>query len=546
MGRAKAATFGQPRAITAGARRLTKKELTTTALSESRASYMQWQRESWVAYDRIGEVHFGFNFVANTLSRIRIYAAAAISTEEVPASVDVAREAGKITAELARAAEAAMADFIRDDFSSQLRLYALNMGVVGECLLVELPDVDAEPNAEGNKPNRWYVRSTDEIRVEADRIVLVPRRDLINKQNEITIIATRRNGNWAPEPNIGRIWRQHPQYSEEPDSSMRALADPVEELLLSQRLVRSSTRSRLNAGLVFVPEGITTMSGVVAPSEPAVDELGFPVSEPAVVEQGNTFLDDLIDAMLEPVSDEGAPSAVVPMVTTGPGELGAQIRHMTFERNSDEWLAGRAERALERILQGIDVPKDIVTGLANVKYANAMQIDEGMYKSTIEPLALTLVDALTAIYLRPALLAEGFSEEDVSRIVVWYDPVEIVTRPNQADDATKGYDRYLVSADSWRKANGFSETDAPTEEELAQQLLLAKGSLPEDVTVALLNVVFPKVLGKQRDANIAKSAVPFPDSAKSLLNPGEEPATPPGETVDTPPEPGVPAAEASA
>ena len=42
----------------------------------------------------------------------------------------------------------------------------------------------------------------------------------------------------------------------EPDSSMVGVADAIEELLMLQRLTRSVTRSRLNAGMLFVPDGI--------------------------------------------------------------------------------------------------------------------------------------------------------------------------------------------------------------------------------------------------------------------------------------------------
>jgi hypothetical protein len=192
---------------------------------------------------------------------------------------------------------------------------------------------------------------------------------------------------------------------------------------------------------------------------------------------------------------------------------------MTFERSSDEWLVNRSERALERILQGIDVPKEIVTGLAQVKYSNAIQITDDLYKANIEPLALVLADSLTAVYLRPVLLARGFDEADVDRVTIWYDPSEIVTRPNAAEDATQGFDRYLLSPSAWRRENGFGENDAPTEADLALMLLFSKGQLPEDVTASLLTLALPKVLGEEREKAVDNSVVPFPKSARDLLAP---------------------------
>ena len=75
--------------------------------------------------------------------------------------------------------------------------------------------------------------------------------------------------------------------------------------------------------------------------------------------------------MTTPIADQDSAAAVVPLLIRGPAELGEKIKLFKFERSFDPALAERADRALDRIMQGIDVPKDVVTGLANVKYSNA-------------------------------------------------------------------------------------------------------------------------------------------------------------------------------
>lgn len=527
--RAKPAAYNTQRAITASAKRLGKSEL--DSLGGKAQPYREWQRDAWVGYDRIGEIHYGFNLVANVFSRVRVYGAAIVDVDEAPVTLSQAREDGRINSELARAVEELMTQLVRTDFSSQTRAFSLNMSVPGECLLVQLPNADSAAAVDASE-GQWVIRSTDEIKVEADKIRLVPRSDLTGAQDRAYILSERKSGKWTPELNIGRIWRQHPRYTEEPDSSMRAISDSIEELLLVSRLTRNATRSRLNAGMLFVPDGVSAVGGSSALEEAAVDLNGNPVTEAAVEDTGS-FLSDLVDSMVTPIDDESAASSVVPFVVTGAGDLGAQFKHITFERKSDEWLTGRADRALDRILQGIDVPKEIVTGLANIKYSNAIQIDEDLYKTNIEPLALMFVDALTDIYLRPMLRAQGITQEDVNRVCVWYDPAEIVTRPNQSDEATQGYDRFLLSAEAWRKTHGFTEVDAPDEQELAVQLLFAKGQLPEDVTQSLLRVAFPKVMGEQREKNLADREVPFPDSASELLNPVDTEGAQPENEADT-------------
>jgi hypothetical protein len=490
--RAQPAKFTAHRALTASAQ-----QINVTGLPPNRP-YSEWQKEAWTGYEKVGEIHYGLTLVANILSRVRLYAAAIIDADSAPMIAHDAAEKDLVKSTLAQDATNAMDELTATGISEMLRAFALNIAVPGECYLINLPDPADPKNPTAEVATTWTIRSTDEIQVRANGVELIPMRGSTVEQRILP------KGTF-----IARMWKASARYSMEPDSSMLGIADPIEELLILQRLVRSATKSRLNAGMLFLPDGITPVI-----QSPVTED------EDAVEDPGGEFLNQLMDAMITPVSDEGNASSVVPFLVTGPEGLGDKIRHLTFERKSDEWLVNRAERALERILQGLDIPKEVVTGLANVKYANAIVIDENLYRANIEPLCLMLVDSLTQVYLRPVLRAKGYDEADLDRIAVWYDPSEIVTRPNQAQDATDGFDRFLLSPGAWRREHGFADTDAPSEAELAFMLLAAKGILPDDVTSALLQVALPETLGAKRDENIDKSVVPFPKSARDILAPG--------------------------
>jgi len=504
--KAQAAPYRQPRAIVASAERV---DLDTAWTERANASYKSSQDEAWIGYQRVGEIHYGFNLVANVLSRLRVYPAAIPESEEAPQGAKDAADRGRISSDLARDAEEVMRQITGPTFSQLVRSFALNINVPGECYLVRLK----ERTKEGNETVQWKVVSTDELVVDVNGATLRPLRGQTAKEKRLP------KGTF-----VGRIWRSHPRYSGEPDSSLMGVADAIEELLILQRLVRSATRSRLNNGLLFLPEGL--LSARMQMAMQGLDEAGNPLSdeekEAMANDPGNQLVADLMQAIVTAVSDEGDASAVAPLMVTGEGSLAEQIKHITFERGSDEWLVNRTERALERILQGIDVPKEVVTGLANVKYSNALVIDENLYKANIEPLALVLVDALTEVFLRPLLRARGYDEADLDRIVVWYDPSEIVTRPNQAEDASDGYDRYLVGPGAWRREHGFGDDDAPTEAELGMMLLTSGAPLPQDVQMALLQAMLPKILGQQREENMGNQPVPFPQSAQDVLSPTPE------------------------
>ena len=193
--------------------------------------------------------------------------------------------------------------------------------------------------------------------------------------------------------------------------------------------------------------------------------------------------------MMTPIQDPSDASAVVPILVRGPAELGDKIRLIQFERTFDPSLVQRADRVLERILQGLDLPKDMVSGMANVRYSNALQIEESLFKAHVEPLTLLICDALTDTYLRPALIAAGYTREQAERIRFWYDPSEVVSRPNRNADALQAYDRYSLSSRALREATGFSEDDAPTIQEVVLRLLQQKGPITPELAEALLSQV---------------------------------------------------------
>ena len=470
------------------------------------ASSSAWQAEAWEYYDAIGEIKYAFNLVASVVSRIRIFAAAVDDASQAPVAV---HESRTIDASLAAAAERALAR-LNSAYGGQpglLRDAALNLSVAGECYLVQMP---ARPGT--GEPESWDIRSVDEVVADArGNYNVIGRR-------EQAVGGGTAAGNSLRLSNkafVGRIWRSHPRYSDEADSSLRGLLDLCAELLLLNRTFRATARSRLNAGALYLPDGLS-VAAQADPDYPFDSEDGMGASY-TPEEAEDEFEEQLIDAMTTPIRDEESASAVVPLIIRGPAELGDAIKQFKFERSFDPQLAERSDRVLERILQGLDVPKDVVTGLANVKYSNALQIDEALYKAHIEPLMLLIVDALTVVYLRPYLIANGYSETEVNRITVWYDPSAVSTRNDRAADADAGYDRYAVSMDTWRRAHGFSDQDAPTPTELTVRLLRERAVFTPEMTEALLGAIAPDMMNAARSAQQQASPAPIPPEVQEVL-----------------------------
>jgi hypothetical protein len=488
VGQAQSAAFNTPRALTAAATqvRLNDKGEAEQFRNRRLMQSSSWQPEAWEYYDAIGEIKYAFNLVASVVSRIRLYVAVVKDPAEAPITI---RMDESIDEGLAGAAERALArlDSAYGGQAGLLKDAALNLAVAGECYLVQMPAKIGSGVAES-----WDIRSVDELTVTTKGVYnIVGRREFQpgNGSGNLSKLGA------IPLPNnafVGRIWRAHPRYTDEADSSLRGLLDLCAELLLLNRTFRATARSRLNAGALYLPDGLSVAANA-DPNYPYDDADGL-YSEPTPEEMQDEFEDQLIDAMTTPIRDEDSASAVVPLIIRGPAELGDKIKQFKFERSFDPALAQRADRVLERILQGLDVPKDIVTGLANVKYSNALQIDESLYKAHIEPLMLLIADALTVVYLRPYLRANGFDPAQVDKIVIWFDPSQVATRNDRAEDADNGFDRMAVSYDTWRRAHGFSDSDAPSPTEVGIRILLEKAMLSPEMTAEMLAKLVPDIM----------------------------------------------------
>lgn len=509
---AEPARYNAARGITASAMRVNLNDQKERADLQSRYS-SEWQDRAWDYYESIGEIHFGYNLVAAVMSRLRLYAAYVRDPDAPPVALTDAVTVDRPDAESdepgsfkpsntgldARRAQEARDTmtqmFARTSVSTMMRGFALNLNTPGECYLLL-------------HKGEWTVRSKDELKIPT-----AGRAQLMRQPGAMPI-------DLPDTVTIGRVWREHPRYSFVPDSSMRSLLGDCEELLLLSKLIRIISRARMNAGVFFIPDGVSAAAPTLSDEE--AEELG----EEAAFEK------EFILALTTMISDESAGNSVIPFLVRGAEELGEKLRHITIDRKVDEWLINRADRTLDRILQGLDIPKDVVTGLANVKYSNAIQIDENLYKAHVEPLALIVCDAITEICLRPMLKAKGWTDEEVSRMVVWYDPSEVTTRPDRADDAQSLYDANELSGSALRQAKGFSDADKPSEEELAKRKVL-QDPLPPEIAMVLIRYAFPSVLKQLEGAASAPAELPELDAMRESSSPpgaedlGLEPSTPP-------------------
>lgn len=495
--------------MTASAVRIDLKDSRQVEATARRLQVDTWQDDVWEYYDLIGEVKFTANMLANVLSRIRLYPALVTDSSTIPSNLSSIKDYDLDTIKIASDAIEILATG-NGGISGLLRDAGLNMFVAGECYLVQEP-----ARLSTGTTSKWQIRSVSEIIVEKGRdkgdiISIKPRRDA--PKHEYIVL--------TPDSFCGRMWRSHGRYSDEADSSLRGLLEFLDELLIANREARIASRSRLGNGILAIPDDFDAAfqnDGDYGDDEDGMAEMSDDASE--------SFQEALMAALTDPIKDENNASGIYPTIIRGPKEAIAAIRHITIGKNLDPEAQIRADKILDRVLAGMDVPKDVVTGLASVKYSNAVMIEEALYKAHIEPMVLMIVDQLTEVFYRPFLLENGVHPDIVAKSTLWYDPSAITTKPSKAESASEGFDKGIISEAAWRRSHGFPESDAPTQNEKAWKLAQSQGLISEPIMEALIKFNIPELYAMAREAEMANTA---PEDQSALQNAlgGEAPAAP--------------------
>lgn len=503
-----------------------------------------WQTEAWDTHDEVGEIGYATSFIANLMSKLRLYPACKPTHDSMPIPID--SDDSTFPAQYRQIAIDTLSRLKsgQGGQSAILRELSQNLEVAGEAYLhghgetteldsdeqdaAALPDwlTAQDPNYVPEMPSPetvedWQIRSVDELTVHGDQFVL------------------RRgpgSGTGTPIPDtdlVIRIWERHPRFSEMATCAMRRVLAEAEAVLLLSREIRATAKSRLSNGILLMPT-----------------ELSFGAPDPTTDQSdgeapADPFDNDLAEGMITPISEEGAASSVVPLVVRGTAEHLAAVRHILLERPLDAELGARIEQRILRIARGLNMPVEVTTGMMATTFANASQIKQSEYEDHIEPRAILVVDALTAAYYQWALVAAGVPEAIAETTFVWFDPDAIIVKPDQSESALTAFEAGAISSQALRKYLGFSEDDAPDPAELLQRLLLKGGRMDPTIEGQLLKLTGLAPAGLQVAAPASGvlgeldpvSAMPIPgvnpDAPPPVhILPGQAPSAP-----NTPPEP---------
>lgn len=497
-----------PNAVVSAAHRL---DVTDRAeAAKQRRRKKAWQEEAWGYLDDIGEIKYAYNYLGSAISRVRLFvgfrtdpdAAPAPAMEEGGEQIPGAMEAQDLLYRL---------DSSPGGIPGILKDLTINLEVPGECYLLGLPP--------GDSPEEWDIKSIDELVVGDSGYGLKPEPGM-------------QSGLPLPDnAYVVRIWNRHPRFSDTADSLMRAVLSLCDELLILSRAIRMTGKSRLaQAGILFVANEFS-----FGPLDPTASEQdGEGTSDP--------FADTLMEAMITAIQDEASAAGAVPLVMRGPAELGKNgLFHLRLDRPLDPEMTKQRAEVLTRIATGLNLPSEVLTGISNVNHWGAWLVDESTFKYHVEPRVLGICQALTQAFLYPILVAPvteggyGVDELDAEKLLIWYDPTELVTHPDRVKDAQSAYDAMELRGATYLKALGFNpEEDAPDDEELKKRLALSATRMDPTILGQLIQETFgpdievPAPASGELPAGGGSTPAPVPDPSQPEQGP--PPANQPTDT----------------
>lgn len=425
-----------------------------------------WQAQAWEHYDCCGELRYGTNWFANSLSQARLFAGRL-------------QDDGSIKRHESGPAKDALDALFSNDKTQATLLKAMapHYFVGGEWYLVGRENPEDPTGAD-----IWEVLSPTEISVQGSKWT-------IDHGDGVRITLTN-------DDFITRMWNPHPRRHSDPDSPVRAVLDVLSEIMLLTRHIAAQVRSRLaGAGLLLLPS-----------------EMSFtpPANAEGDVTGEDEFIQTLYDAMQAAIDDPGDPSALVPIVVQAAGEHLNAAQHMTFWSSLDEQAVSQRESAIKRLALGLDLPPEVLTGTGEMNHWGAWAVDEATVKSHLEPALDVICASLTTGFL------QAMPGVDPMDVVAW-DTSSLRLRPNRSKEALELYDRGELKPVSLRRETGFDESDAPSDDERKQWLLqkVASGSAtPEQVEAALrllgVNIVTQSE-GETREARPDPSLIEHPE-----------------------------------
>ena len=308
----------------------------------------KWQDEAIKCFNNIGELYAAIELTAKMVAACRLRAAEYSETGDICETKD-------------ERVHRVMRAFVGPDQGQRmlLRKAALSLQVTGEAYLLGLPYEG--PAVEGGEAGAesllyWEFVSNKEVRFE-DAKMGGDRKVFRNSEG-----ATKPAGAFgSPQQGkdelpldcyIARLHRSELCYSEQATSHLRAARTICNELLDLTDVVAAIANSRLNSGILYVPQEFSFGN----------NKDGWQTGDGSDEDDIDYLTDVLTEHLTAPVADHTDEAALVPLIMRGPAEHGDKIKWIQISRDLDEWATGLRQELLSRLADALDIPREVMLG----------------------------------------------------------------------------------------------------------------------------------------------------------------------------------------
>lgn len=465
-----------------------------------RLNNYEWQRELWSYFRSLDAFRYAMLWYSQTMSKVRISAAVARRGGDEPEPVTDGP-----------AAEA-VAEFFGGSVgqAQYMRQMAIQMSVPGEGYVFATPDAD-DPNG-----LCWHVKSNTEVQVTSQR-VLQPNgtgQTMNLWQFEVE------EGQWMtqpPETLCFKQWYPDAEKSWRPDSPARAALNDMRILtMLNNRVIAMSVSRLASNGILLYPQEVT-----------------FP-AKPQFAQELDPFTAEWLDIAAKVIENPGSALAAIPMPLKVPSQYIESFKHMDFSNTYDERLAALIDLYYDKLSIGMNMPKEVITGLGETSHWNSWQLDEQGVTVHIAPGAELILAGATKGYLHPWLKAAGAPIRDANgdEYIMWPDTSELVVAPDRTTAADQAHDRGAISDLAYRREKGFGESDKPTKEEL-KTIVLTQLALKDPTNAP---AAFEELFGTPLAGASTGPGDGVPPATPPASGPGNQPSpqAPPEQNPSTP------------
>lgn len=390
----------------------------------------KWQQRAFDIYDAEGHLFYATSYVGSACARVKLVGAIKPKTYGELEQPLILKE-GPVADAIAGIQSPAGGQ------SGFLRQIGRNIFLTGESWVI----ASTETYPDGSVTTNWDAVSVDELVSEGGK---QKRRRLPGQQPEA-----------LPDGAVTfRLWKEHPRYSQLADAGTRSCMELLEKIIILNRAEKAVARSQL-AG-----------SGILALPQELVPPAWQNQAQSANPMEANPLWQALAESMTAPLQDESAPSAVVPLLLVGPGEVIKNMKYEPLTRTFDAAAAQASiKMAIEQIANTLELPKEILLGTGEATHWTAWSIREDVFQAHIQPLIELICAGLTNTFLKKALAkfsdaelkANGVDNRD--DVIVWYDASQLVIQPDKGDKMLGLHDRFIVTDDAVARELGVAEDD---------------------------------------------------------------------------------------